>query len=118
MSDNIRLTRSAKRLLFLLCEHYNTRIRYGTPVDEAAVLGGARQIIGRLGLSDSPANVTAWARELSDAGLLSALFADLELVESELNPSAIIYYESRYDDLRKLLPDLLSAARSALSLIG
>ena len=118
MSENVRLTRAAKRLLFLLCEHYNTRIRYGTPAEEACIFGGTRQIISRLGLSDSPASVTACARELADANLIAALFADFELAESELNPAGIIYYESRYDDLRKLFPDLISLAGNIISLLG
>ena len=118
MSDRVRLSRSAKRLLFLLCEHYNTRIRYGTSEEEACIFGGAQQLIDRLGLSDSPANVSSWARELAKAEMISALFEDNGLAESELSPEGVAYYESRFDDLKKLFPDAISLAGSLFSLLG
>ena len=116
MSDSIRLTRPARKLLILLYDHYATRVRYGTSMDEARIFGGSCRIISRLSLSDSPANVTSLARELASFGLISAFFANNDLVESELNPSGIAFCESRYDDLVKLLPGALSLAVDVCSL--
>lgn len=116
MSDSIRLTRPAKKFLILLYDHYSTRVRYGTPMDVARIFGGSSRVISRLSLSDSPANVTSLARELAGFGLISALFANNDLVESELNPSGIAFCESRYDELVKLLPGVISLAGDLISL--
>lgn len=117
MSNDVQLTRSAKKLLFLLCEHYKTRIRYGTPEDEASYFGGAEQIVGKLGLSDSVRSVSAWADELICASFLTGLHASNILVESNLNPSGLAYYEHRYDSLFKAFSSLLASASGAKSLL-
>lgn len=116
MSDSIRLTRPARKLLILLYDHYATRVRYGTSMDEARIFGGAEKIIARLGLSDSPANVSTIAMELSGHGLISALFASNDLIELALLPRGVAFCESRYDDLAKLLPGALSLAVDVCSL--
>lgn len=116
MSDSIRLTRPARKLLILLYDHYSTRVRYGTPMDEARIFGGSSLVVSRLSLSDSPANVSSLSRELSENGFISALFADDDLVESSLTSAGIAFCESRYDDLVKLLPGVISLAGDLISL--
>lgn len=89
--DGIVLSKSARKLLKSLCRDYNRRVESGQHEHQAGAFGGADYLQCEMFPKWSVRDVDAACRELHQAGLISAFYANCMVAEIYLLPAGTIY---------------------------
>lgn len=114
MSNDVRLSAPAERLLNSMCAHYKTRVSYGTEMREAFYFGGAEEIAARLSLEESVSDVSEISKELHRFGFINGLYGFDGLLECRLTQEGLNHYDQRFT---RTVKPIASAAKGVAEII-
>lgn len=114
MSIEMRLTDEADYMLCVLYDAYKLRRKNGESSLEARLFGDSEYIQENYIQQWPTDDIDDAARELSQKGLASGLFADNTLAEFALERDGIAFMEHRFGDKLDKLSQRINALRSML----
>lgn len=114
MSTEIRLTDDADYVLCVLYDAYKTRRKNGESSFESRLFGSSECIQEDYIQQWPTDDIDDAARELSEKGLASCLFADNALAEFALERDGIAFMEHRFGDRLDNLSQRIAALRSMI----
>lgn len=114
MSIEMRLTDEADYMLCVLYDAYKLRRKNGESSSEARLFGGSECIQEDYIQQWPTDDIDDAARELSEKGLASCLFADNTLAEFALERDGIVFMEHRFGDKLDNLSQRIATLRSMI----
>lgn len=110
----LQISKDADYLICTLYHEYRTRLKNGIAKSDAIYFGDAEMIQNTIAPELSTTDISEISRELCNNNYLAGLYADDELTESALTPSAIVYMENRFSNNVSSLLDTISKLRSSI----
>lgn len=110
MSQSVRLTRDAAKLLVLIYRHYLAALDNGCDDFHARYIGDSFEVISLFSLPYSPSLTTLLLLELDRHGFVSAINCDDIAADCELSREGIAYMEGIWVDVAHALGKGITAA--------